>query len=243
MHFSAPAILLSVRPHGEHGAVARALTRAHGMQAGYVRGGRSRALRPVLQPGNAVIGEWRARVDTQLPALTIELTHSRAPLFAEPLPAAAIEWLAALTVATLPEGQPYQHLYDALAAVIDAVEAAPSARGWASLIARYELLLLAELGFGLSLDECVATGAREELAFVSPRSGGAVSRMAATGYEARLLPLPMFLNRGGDAEWGDVFAGLAITDHFLSRDLLVGRGADALAARVRLIERLRRASG
>lgn len=242
MHFSAPAILLSVRPHGEHGAVVRVLTRVHGMQAGYVRGGRSRALRPVLQPGNAVIGEWRSRVDTQLPALTIELTHSRAPLFAEPLPAAAIEWLAALTVAALPEGQPYPQLYDALAAVIDAVEAAPSARGWASLIARYELLLLAELGFGLSLDECVATGAREELAFVSPRSGGAVSQMAAAGYEARLLPLPMFLTKGGDAGWGDVFAGLAITDHFLSRDLLVGRGADALAARVRLIERLRRAS-
>lgn len=243
MYVTAPAILLSVRPHGEHGAVVRALTAEHGVQAGYVRGGRSRALRPVLQPGNAVLGEWRARTDTQLPALTVELVHSRAPLFAEPLPAAAIEWLAALTVSTLPEAQPYPRLYAALEAVVEAVEAAPSARGWASLIARYELLLLAELGFGLALDECVATGVRADLAYVSPKSGGAVSRAAAHGYEARLMPLPAFLTQGGEAGWGEVFAGLAITGHFLSRDLLTGRLAEAETARARLIERLRRASG
>jgi DNA repair protein RecO (recombination protein O) len=243
MHVTAPAILLSVRPHGEHGAVVRALTGGHGVQAGYVRGGRSRALRPVLQPGNTVLGEWRARTDTQLPALTVELAHSRAPLFAEPLPAAAIEWLTALTVSTLPEGQPYAQVHDALEAVIEAVEAAPAARGWASLIARYELLLLAELGFGLALDECVATGARADLSHVSPKSGGAVSRAAARGYEARLMPLPAFLTQGGDADWDEVFEGFAITGHFLSRDLLTGRAAEALTARARLIERLRRASG
>jgi DNA repair protein RecO (recombination protein O) len=136
MHILAPAIVLSVRAHGEHGAVVRALTREDGVQPGYVRGGRSRALRPVLQPGNLISGEWRARTETQLAALTVELTESRAPLYAEALPAAAIEWLTALTVATLPEAQPYPRVYDALDAVIAAVEAAPSARGWAGVVAR-----------------------------------------------------------------------------------------------------------
>lgn len=244
MHLLAPGILLSVRAHGEHGAVVRALTRDDGVQPGYVRGGRSRALRPVLQPGNLVRGEWRARSDTQLAALTVELIESRAPLFAEPLPAAAIEWVTVLTVATLPEGQRYAALHDALAAVLDAVEAAPAARGWAGLVARYELLLLAELGFGLALDRCVVTGARTDLAYVSPRSAAAVSRAAATGYEPRLMPLPRFLVEGGDASgWDAVFDALAITGHFIERDLLTGRAAEMIGARVRLLERLRRAAG
>jgi DNA repair protein RecO (recombination protein O) len=244
MHIAATAIVLSVRPHGEHGAVVRALTPDDGLQPGYVRGGRSRALRPVLQPGNLVRGDWRARSETQLAALTVELVESRAPLFAEPLPAAAIEWLTALTAATLPEGQRYARVYDALDAVIGAVEAAPAARGWAGLVARYELLLLAELGFGLALDQCVATGSRDDLAFVSPKSGGAVARAAATGYEARLFPLPAFLRGGGmPGDWTAIFEALVITGHFLERDLLTGRAVEALAARTRLVERLRRANG
>lgn len=241
MHLSAPAILLSIRAHGEHGAIVRALTPADGLRAGYVRGGRSRGLRPVLQPGNVVQGEWRARTDAQLPALTVELTHSRAPLFAEPLPAAALEWLTALSVATLPEGLSYPRLYVALSAVLDAVEAAGAARDWAGAVARYELLMLAEMGFGLALDACVATGVTDELAYVSPRSGGAVSRAAATGLEGRLLRLPGFLLHGGAAGWDEVFAALALTRHFLERDLLTGRAADTLAARARLVERLQRA--
>ncbi|PCD01776.1 DNA repair protein RecO [Sphingomonas spermidinifaciens] len=244
MHIDATAIVLSVRAHGEHGAVVRALTPADGVQPGYVRGGRSRALRPVLQPGNLVRGDWRARADSQLAALTVELIESRAPLFAEALPAGAIEWLTALTVATLPEGQGYPRLYAALDAVIAAVEAAPAARGWAGLVARYELLLLAELGFGLALDQCAATGSREDLAFVSPKSGAAVSRGAAHGYEARLFPLPPFLVAGGEApDWPAIFGALAITGHFLERDLVTGRAVEALAARARLIDRLRRAAG
>lgn len=241
MHLSAPAIVVAVLPHGEHGAVVRALTSEDGVRPGYVRGGRSRRLRPVLMPGNAVLGEWRARTDEQLAALTVELVHSRAPLHAEPLPAAAIAWAAALTAATLPEAQPYPRVYAGLGGLLDAIEAAPAAKGWAGSLARYELLLLAELGFGLDLERCAATGARDDLAFVSPRSGGAVSRAAAAGYEARLFPLPPFLRGGGAASWDDVFAGLAITGHFLARDLLVERRAATLAGRERLIDRLKRA--
>lgn len=241
MQLRAEALILAVRPHGENGAIARALTGDHGVQAGYVRGGRSRRLRPVLQPANLVLGDWRARTDDQLGALTVELIHSRAPLFEAPLPAAALDWLTVLTVAALPEAQPYPRLFEALGAVIDAIEAAPAARGWAVALVRYELLLLAELGFGLDLDRCVVSGAIEDLVWVSPRSGGAVSAGAAAGHEARLMPLPAFLREGGAADWIGIIAALRITGHFIERDLLSGRSADALAARVRLVERINRA--
>ncbi len=241
MQLRAEAIVLTVRAHGEHGAVVRALTPDDGVRAGYVRGGRSRRMRPVLQPANVVLGEWRARTEDALAGLAVELVHSRAALHSEPLAAAALDWATALTAAALPEAQPYPYLHAALDGVLGAVEAAPAARGWAAALVRYELLLLAELGFGLDLERCVVTGTGDDLAFVSPRSGGAVSRAAATGYEARLLRLPAFLRAGGAAEWGDVLDGLALTGHFLARDLLHGRAAEALAARERLVERLRRA--
>ncbi|MBR0553679.1 DNA repair protein RecO [Stakelama marina] len=242
MQLRASAIILSVRSHGEHGAIVRALTEEAGVVAGYVRGGHSRRLRPVLQPANAVTGEWRARSDEQLAGLTVELTDSRAPLYGEPLAAAALDWVTALSAAALPERHPYPRLFAALGAVIDAVDAAPAARGWAVALVRYELLILAELGFGLALDRCTVTGESEDLDFVSPKSGGAVSRAAATGYEARLLRLPAFLRGGGgEASWEDVIAGLAITGHFIARDLLTDRRAETLAARERLVERLKRA--
>jgi len=241
MHLRTPAIVVAVRQHGEHGAVVRALTQHDGVQPGYVRGGRSRAIRPILQPANMIQGEWRARTGEQLASLTVELLHSRAAQHGEPLAAAALEWTTALTATALPEAQAYPQLYDALGGVLDAIEAAPSARGWAAALVRYELLLLAELGFGLDLDQCVASGSTADLDFVSPRSGAAVGRGAAFGYEAKLLPLPAFLRTGGGAEWSDIFDGLRLTGHFLARDILVDRRAETLAARDRLVDRLKRA--
>lgn len=235
------AIVCALRHHGEHGAIARLLTPANGLVAGYVRGARSRALRPVLLPGNQVKAEFRARTDEQLASLTVELSHSRAPLLAEPLPAAAIDWACALTAAALPEAVPCAALHEALDGLLSAVEAAPAARGWAVALIRYELLLLAELGFGLDLTRCAATGATAGLAFVSPRSAAAVSLSAAAGYENRLLRLPSFLLAGGPAEWPDIIEGLALTGFFLERSLLTDRRADILAARERLVERLKRA--
>ena len=240
MHVDASAIVCAVRPHGEHGAIVRALTPDDGLLAGYVRGGRSRRLRPVLVPGNLVRAEYRARTAEQLPALTVELIESRAMLIAEPLPAAAIDWATSLTAAALPEAQPYPALHLALDGVLGAIVAAPSARGWTAALVRYELLLLASLGFGLDLSACVATGARGDLAFVSPRSGGAVSRGAGEPYRDRLLPLPPFLVQGGESGWGDLLDGLELTGHFVARDLLPGRAAEVLAARERLLERLKR---
>ncbi|RSU53220.1 DNA repair protein RecO [Sphingobium yanoikuyae] len=234
-------IVCALRAHGEHGAVARLLTPDHGLVAGYVRGGRSRALRPVLLPGNAVKAEFRARTEDQLASLTVELEHSRAPLLGEPLPAAAIDWACALTAAALPEGTPYPTLYEALDGVLGAVEAAPAARGWAAALVRFELLLLAELGFGLDLSRCAATGTADELAFVSPRSAAAVSRAGGEGYEARLLPLPPFLLQGGAGDWPQIMDGLRLTGFFLERSVLTERRADVLAARERLVDRLKRA--
>lgn len=239
---TADAIVCAVRAHGEHGAILRALTAEAGLVAGYVRGGRSRRLRPILMPGNLVALELRARTEEQLASATAELLASRAPLLAEPLAAAAIDWATSVTAAILPESQPYPALYAALSAVLDAIGVASSARQWAAALARYELLLLAELGFGLNLDECVVTGASDDLGFISPKSGGAVSVGAAAGYEERQLRLPPFL-RGADANPSlpDVLDGLAITGHFLDRSLLEGRNRDLLAVRARLTDRLNRA--
>ncbi|MES2057509.1 MAG: recombination protein O N-terminal domain-containing protein [Pseudomonadota bacterium] len=206
MHLRAEALILAVRQHGEHGAIVRALTMEHGLQPGYVRGGKSRRIRPILQPANLVLGEWRARTEDQLAGLTVELIHSRAPLYAEPLPAAALEWVTVLTATALPEAQPYPRLHTALDGVIGAIEAAPAARGWALALARYELLLLAELGYGLELDD-----------------------------------LPVILRSGGEASWGDILAALSITGEALEADILTDRRADTLAARGRLVERLKRA--
>lgn len=152
MRLETQAIVCAVRPHGEHGAIARLLTPGEGVQPGYVRGGRSRRLRPVLLPGNLVQAEFRARSDEQLAQLAVELVRSRAPLLAEALPAAAIDWSCALTAAALPEGQGYPRLYDAFDGLLAAIEAAPSAKGWAAALVRYELLVLRELGYLDPLD-------------------------------------------------------------------------------------------
>ncbi|MBC2668360.1 DNA repair protein RecO [Novosphingobium piscinae] len=148
MELSAPAIVCAVRAHGETAVIARLLTERHGLLAAYVAGGRGRQLRPVLIPGNAVAAALRARSDSQLPFARIELTASRAPFLTEPLPAAALNWSTALTAAALPERQPYPALYRALAALLDAVCLAPSARGWLPGLIAYETLLLRELGYG-----------------------------------------------------------------------------------------------
>src|SRR3954469_19146427 len=141
MRLETPAIVCAVRAHGEHGAIVRALTPRDGIQAGYVRGGRSRRLRPVLVPGNLVQAEYRPRTDDQLPHLGLELLASRGALLGEPLAAAAIDWATALTASALPEGHAYPRVYEALYGVLGAVEAAPSARIWATALVRYELLL------------------------------------------------------------------------------------------------------
>src|SRR5688572_19994086 len=163
MRVETQAIVCALRNHGEHGAVVRLMTPQEGLQAAYVRGARGRRMRPVLIPGNIVQARLSARTDTQLPQAVVELVHSRGPMLSEPLPATAIEWACVLTATALPEGQPYPALYQALEGLLDAIEAAPSASGWGAALVRYELLLLAELGFGLDLDRCAVTGGKDNL--------------------------------------------------------------------------------
>ena len=243
MRISTPAIVVALRPHGEHGAVIRLMTPDHGLQAAYVRGARGRRLRPVLLAGNQVEAALSARTETQLAQGTVELLHSRGPLLQEPLPAAAIDWITALTATVLPEGQPYPRIYQALDGLLAAIEAAPSASGWGAALVRYELLLLAELGFGLDLEKCAVSGANDELIAVSPRSGRAVSAAEAEPYSGKLLSLPRFVVEGGSASWPEILDGLALTGHFLLRDLVTDRSAPIAEARNRLCGRLRKAAG
>ena len=243
MRIETPAIVCALLGHGEHGAIVRLMTPDYGLQAGYVRGARGRRMRPVLIQGNVVQARLSARDEAQLAQAEVELAYSRGPLLGEPLPAAAIEWATALTATVLPEAQPYPRLYQALDGLLAAIEAAPAASGWGAALVRYELLLLAELGFGLDLQSCAVTGMNDTLVAVSPRSGRAVSAAEAEPYQDKLLPLPPFLIDGGSASWADIIDGLRLTGHFLMRDVLTDRAAALLDGRERLVERLRRAAG
>jgi DNA repair protein RecO (recombination protein O) len=243
MRSETEAIVCALRSHGEHGAIVRLMTPDQGLVAAYVRGGRGRRMRPVLIAGNIVQAQISARTETQLPQASVELIHSRGPLLCEPLPAAAIEWTTVLIATALPEGQPYPRLYQALDGLLGAIEAAPSASGWGAALVRFELLLLAELGFGLDLTNCAVSGSNDNLVAVSPKSGRAVSAAEAVPYAGKLLKLPSFVREGGCASWADILDGLSLTGHFLLRDALADRSRPITEPRHRLVERLRRASG
>lgn len=148
MHLRAPAILVAARPHGETAVIVRMLTAEAGLVAAYVAGGRGRQLRPVVMPGNQVMADIRAKSEHQLPFARLELVASRGPWLSEPLPAAAIAWICALTATALPERQPYPRVHSALAGLLDAICSAPSARGWVEGLVAYETLLLREMGYG-----------------------------------------------------------------------------------------------
>jgi len=183
MQLKAPAIVLAARPHGENAVILRALTQEAGMVAAYVAGGQGRRLRPVVIPGNSVEADIRARSASQLPFGKVELVTSRAPWLGEPLPAAAILWVTALTASTLPERNPYPSLYQALSALLDAICHAPSARGWAPALLSYEVLLLRELGYG---------GAK-------PEAGDLSQTVAALRALAPALERYLLADRRGDA--------------------------------------------
>jgi DNA repair protein RecO (recombination protein O) len=172
--------------------------------------------------------------------MTAELQQSRGPFLGEPLASAALDWVTALTAAVLPEEHSYPQLYSALSALLDAICAAPSAKGWSVGLVRYELLLLSELGFGLALDKCAVTGSGDDLVYISPKSATAVSAGAGALYKDRLLPLPAFLSAPVTPEWDDIFDGLRVTGFFLKRHFFEDRRKDVMAARSVLVDRLKR---
>jgi DNA repair protein RecO (recombination protein O) len=149
MRIESKAIVCSVASHGEHGAIVRLMTPAHGLVAAYVRGGRGQRMRPVLIAGNMVSAQLAARTDSQLPQAVVELVRSRAPILSEPLPSAAVDWATALIAAALPERQPYPQIYQVLCGLLEAVEAAPAASRWGRALVRFEMLVVSELGYGV----------------------------------------------------------------------------------------------
>jgi DNA repair protein RecO (recombination protein O) len=237
MQWSEEAVVLGVRRHGETSAIADVLTRGHGRHLGLVRGGRSRKSRPVLQPGNLVLASWRARLEDQLGSFTVEAVAMRAAgLIADPFKLAGLSTLTGWSQ-VLPEREPHPRLYDALTVALAALD---DDAAWPAVLVRYELGLLEELGFGLDLSCCAATGEQEELAYVSPRTGRAVSAAAGAAYHDRLFALPAFLRQAdaGQPTREEVIAGLRLTGHFLQRHILQPRELAAPGARALLIERL-----
>lgn len=220
MEWADDGIILGLRRHGEGHAVAELMTREHGRHLGLVLGGGSRKQAPSLQPGNSVRAVWHARLDEHLGNYRLEITQARADRMM--LSAAAsygLQSIAAL-LRLLPERDPHISLYEILDHVtehLDADDAAP-------MVARFELQLLTELGFGLDLSSCAATGAEADLIYVSPKSGRAVSREGGRDWQDRLLPLPSFLHEDtGEISGADVAAAFALNGYFLTRHVLEPR--------------------
>lgn len=233
MHWTDEAIVLSVKPHGETAAVVELWTRAHGRHLGLVHGGRSRKLRPILQTGNHVDATWKARLADQLGHVTLELRRGFA---AEAMDdAAALSALTTMTSLTrlLPERDPHPNLYEITLFVLGFLN---DVSVWPALLVRWELALLGELGFGLDLSACAATGANDQLIYVSPKSGRAVSASAGEPYKDKLLKLPAFLTkaRTGGVTRQDIVEGFSLTGHFLETRVLLPRGETLPEARGRI---------
>jgi len=225
MEWTDEGIVLGVRRHGESSAIVELLTRSHGRHLGLVRGGAGKRMRPLLQPGNSVSAVWRARLDEHLGYYVIEGTRLRAAtVLASSHAVYGVTHLASLA-RLLPERDPHEDIYEMLERTLDDFD---EASGAAAHLIRFELAMLAELGFGLDLDACVATGATTELIYVSPKSGGAVSRLAGAPFHDRLLRLPAFLRQGqgGMTGWSDedLRDGFELTGLFLLRHVLEPRG-------------------
>lgn len=225
MEWTDDGIVLGMRRHGEASAIVELLTREHGRHLGLVRGATSSRMRPWLQPGNGVRAVWRARLDEHLGTYMIEGTRLRAAgLLASSHAVYGVTHLASLA-RLLPERDPHGDIYGLLERTLDDFD---DARGAAAHLVRFELAMLGELGFGLDLQHCAATGETADLVYVSPKSGGAVSRTAGEPWRDRLLRLPPFLRQGEDGANGrsdqDLLDGFALTGLFLLRHVLEPRG-------------------
>jgi len=250
MEWRDPGFVLGARRHGESSLIVELLTREHGRHAGLVRGGQSPRRRALLQPGNSVQASWRGRLAEHLGTLDCELVNPYAArLLDDPGRLAALGAACALLVAALPEREPHTGLYRSFAGLLRVLDSVPASAGdWAQSYVVWECDLLRELGFGLDLGCCAATGATDDLAYVSPRSGRAVSRIAGAPYHDKLLPLPGFLWRdtppsqqaGQPVSQGEIVAGLALTGYFLLHHVLSPHGGKLPDARQRLADRMRR---
>lgn len=237
MEFEDDAFVLSARAHGETGAIVELLTARHGKYAAHVAGGASRKMKPFLQAGARVILHYRARVSDQLGSAALEpVGEGPSALFDDPLALAGLSAAAAVAAAALPEREPHPGAFLAFEALTDALTH-PDV--WPAVFVRFEAGLLQDLGFGLDLSKCAATGTVDDLIYVSPRTGRAVSREAGEPYKDRLLALPPFMlsSQGGLAA-GDVRAGLDLTAHFLEMFVFGPLNRPLPPARLWLVDRL-----
>jgi len=241
MEWRADGILLTVRRHGESAAIIELFTEAHGRHLGVVPGGASRKLAPLLQPGAQLDATWRARLSDHIGSYKVELVTSRAAgAMGDRLSLAGLGAVCALLSFCLPEREAHPALYARTAALLDGL----GAERWAEAYLGWELALLDEMGFGLSLDACAVTGTNEDLAFISPRTGRAVSKEGAGDWADRLLPFPRCLSGGPVTGAGDLLDGLKTTGHFLAHHLAPSLGDKPLpAARQRLVDLLVRQAG
>lgn len=239
MEWRDEGIILGQRRHGETSVILEVMTRAHGRHLGLVRGGRSRKQQPVLQPGNRVDLLWRARLDEHLGTFQAEALEMNAARLMESAIAVYGLQVMAAHLRLLPERDAHAALYETLGVMIAHLDDADAA---GELVARFELLVLDELGFGLDLSRCAATGSREDLVYVSPKSGRAVSRAAGQPWHDRMLALPPFLRRGSGAH-GDAAAledAFRLTGFFLTRHVYEPRGVREPEERAGFLAALRR---
>ncbi len=236
MDWSDDAIVLATRPHGETGLVVSLLTRRHGRHAGFVAGGVSRKARPTWQMGNVAEVVWRAKLADQLGYYSGELREAHAArAMDDAVELAGLSAACGLIDAALPEREPHPAMFDGFHAFLGALGHA----GWPAIYVKLELGLLQELGFGLDLDKCAATGATDDLAYVSPKTGRAVSRAAAGPYKEKLLALPAFLSTGGlPSDDGQLRQGLDLTGYFLERHVFWPHNKPLPPARARFMETL-----
>lgn len=239
MHWTDEGFVLGIKRHGESSAILELMTRAHGRHLGLVRGGAGSRMRPVLQPGNLVRADWRARLDDHLGTYTIEGLALRAgDLFSSAHAVFAVTHLSALA-RLLPERDPHEIVFDHLEMIVGQLNDAALT---AALIVRFEALMLTELGFGLDLESCAATGATSDLIYVSPKSGRAVSREAGEPWAERMLTLPAYLNSEfeGQVTAKDIADGFKLTGFFLARHVLEPRGVALPDARTHFIQAVSR---
>ena len=240
MEWKDTGLLLSVRPHGEGSAIIEALTKDHGRHLGVVRGGSSRKMAPILQVGSVLSLEWRARLQDHMGSFRAEPVKSHTHLMQDPLALSALVSLCALLKIALPEREAHPQMYARSLALIGALQTDPL--DWMADYVRWEMVLLEDLGFGLDLGRCAVTGSREDLIYVSPKSGRSVSRQGAGDWADRLLPLSPLLLGQGRATLRDLQDGLRVTGHFLQRELAEHLHAGHLPeARHRMVARMEKA--
>lgn len=243
MEWQDNGIILSSRRHGETSAVVNLLTRAGGIHAGLVRGGWGRRARHMIEPGNCVHARWRGRLSDHLGSYTLEVKHSfGARIMSEPIYLAAMMSALAMTEGSMAEREAHPKAFDGLSTLLDILDSAAPPAEWQSAYVKWEIGLLSELGYGLDFTKCAATGTTQDLVYVSPKSGRAVSKAAGDPYKNAMLDLAPFIKVSGGvaASVDDVVSGLKLTGHFLERHVFNMGGRHLPSARGRFVARISR---